>query len=124
MARYEYRPLDKSQSEIRLLRLHPGSAHQDISLSIIHSPLNLPVREIAGSKLSAKSLSRTVPNGWRVLETFDHDILFADSSWKLSRTHPDVKVERTLYQSVPDYPNPQVEPKYEALSYTWGPPTP
>ncbi|KAF2678279.1 hypothetical protein K458DRAFT_139986 [Lentithecium fluviatile CBS 122367] len=42
LAPYQYRALDQSSREIRLLRILPGTLDQELTLEIFHAPLIEP----------------------------------------------------------------------------------
>ena len=124
MQKYEYRPLDQSLEEIRLLRLLPGSFKDKLCVEMFHASLRDPTIPPISSRLSLKELRKTLPKEWNAFETLERDIIFADRHRNLASTHPDPNFDSPLHGPVPDHPGPTFEPKYEALSYTWDPQLP
>ncbi|CZR51234.1 uncharacterized protein PAC_01109 [Phialocephala subalpina] len=119
--RYEYVELDGNN--IRLMTLLPGQATDPIRITISHASLIPPDHTSLPAILWTKEkLQQTLPEGWTVHRTLDETFLFENekgTSW----THPDPAQDRAHYQLPGDYPYPNFEPKYEALSYFWGDPT-
>ena len=112
--KYQYRPLENDQDEIRLVTLLPGDFNDQIRLSIHHAPF---VRYVdASSKKSDRDrVQAIVPYPWSIEETFDGDILYLNKiTKKTSWTYP--------YSSgtLPNVEEAESHPHYEALSYTWG----
>lgn len=115
MLKYRYRPLDRELQEIRLVSLAPGSAEDPLRIAIHHAPF-LPPSEFPPKRNATENLRQTVPYPWTVEETVDGDTLFLnkhtnETSW----THPHSA------SPLPGDQKPDFQPKYEALSYTWGP---
>lgn len=124
MAPFTYTKLDRSREEIRLLRLLPGGFDDDIAFNIFHTPFP-PAAPPASIRLSLRELQKTLPDPRNqvVGETFDHRYLFVnfgkDEPLKPnSFDHPNPDFDRSSYILGP--PSKDYEPKFEALSYTWG----
>ncbi|KAF2866072.1 heterokaryon incompatibility protein-domain-containing protein [Massariosphaeria phaeospora] len=121
MEPYQYTPLEGN--EIRLVILHPGKDNSSIQISISHTPFDRP-EPVHSSRLSLDELQKSVPEPWKVYETVEGDIIyFCRPKNKVGYTswdHPDPDFPRHHYETVmsPDLVAP--EPKYDALSYTWG----
>lgn len=118
MSLYRYTALQKTGKEIRLLILHPGDFHDVIRVSITHTSLIVPPAPTS-QRLSLAELKETVPNGWDIYETVEGRYVF-ESEDSVSWTHPDPNFSPSLYIRSLEYPPAQYEPRYEALSYTWG----
>ncbi|PVH69947.1 HET-domain-containing protein [Cadophora sp. DSE1049] len=123
MAPYTYTRLKHEDEEIRLIRLIPGQWEDDISFSILHTPLIPPKQETNSKRLSLEELQKTLPGDLVVRETLDGRYLFVSpgvndtpNSWD----HPDPGFDRALYELQPEQAFSEYEPKYEALSYAWG----
>lgn len=124
MATFQYSPLENPKSDIRLLELLPGSFDDDIHVKIHISSLVQPEATVV-QRSSLSELKSTLPEHWHVLETIEGRYIFdfldektqlSTSSW----THPDTNIQETLYNAWHDGRFPNLTPKYEALSYTWG----
>jgi hypothetical protein len=124
-----YKELDTALEEIRLIQLKPGFWDDDISLTILHAPLNPPTPKPKSNRLSLRELQEGLPDGLLVKETLSGRYIFCHpdlynregprrpSSWN----HPSPDVDRALYDLAEEDPQsrPKFEPEYEALSYTW-----
>ncbi|KAF5251284.1 hypothetical protein FANTH_3576 [Fusarium anthophilum] len=115
---YKYRPLE-SPLHIRLIHLLPGETDEDIRLRISHELLRQPEQPIS-LRLSRRHLQRTVPPGWKAVETLEGRFIFISDggnsivhTWK----HPDPTIDPALYERPPLNP---AQPAFEALSYAWG----
>lgn len=117
--RYEYSKLEGK--DIRLAILLPGRALDPIRMTISHAPLIPPDHgSLPPSRWSKEELQRSMPVG-KVHQTLDEKFLFdieSGTSW----THPNPNFDPMHYQLPEDYPYPDFEPEYEALSYFWGDP--
>ncbi|KFY34128.1 hypothetical protein V494_07032 [Pseudogymnoascus sp. VKM F-4513 (FW-928)] len=115
---YKYRPLEAE--EIRLIKILPGQLEDSLQIEIHHAVLHTPYKAPT-SRLRIDQLRETLPEGWQIFETIDRDYLFCNSNPReTSWDHPNSEIGRVLYAPLPDYPGDLFEPKYEALSYTWG----
>ncbi|KAJ0110225.1 HET-domain-containing protein [Diaporthe amygdali] len=124
MTQFTYTKLDRSREEIRLLRLLPGEFDDDIAFNIFHTPLT-PAPPSASTRLSLRELQNTLPDPRNqvVGKTFDNRYLFVnfgkdDPPKPNSFDHPSPDFDRSSYILGP--PLKDYEPKFEALSYTWG----
>ncbi|KAF5687273.1 oleate-activated transcription factor 1 [Fusarium circinatum] len=115
---YKYRPLE-SPLHIRLIHLLPGETDENIRLRISHELLRQPEQPIS-LRLSRRHLQRTLPPGWKLVETMERRFIFISDegnsivhTWK----HPDPTIDPALYELPPVNP---AQPAFEALSYTWG----
>jgi hypothetical protein len=116
---YKYQPLDATE-EIRLIKILPGQFKDKLQIEIHHTPLQVPERSPT-QRLRINELRETLPERWQIFETIDRDYLFRNNSTEdTSWDHPNPEIDRALYAPLPDYPDDRFEPKYEALSYTWG----
>jgi hypothetical protein len=125
MVSYSYQPLKTELEEIRLIRLQPGAAGERLRLEIFHASLKQPVLHRNRRRDTLEKLQETLPHGHVVKETLDGRYIFdlggtkvTPSSWD----HPVQGFHRARYELQEDdyMPGPGYEPKYEALSYTWG----
>ncbi|KAF2099797.1 HET-domain-containing protein [Rhizodiscina lignyota] len=122
---FSYSPLD-AETEIRLFDLIPGNFNDPIRIRIFHMQLSPPDEEAINAKsqrLVLAALKRTLPagSGWTAHRNVVGDYIFWHfQSETTSFDHPDPSVARELYAPLPQYPGEGFEPRYEALSYTWG----
>lgn len=121
---YGYSPLRNPETNIRLLEIQPGEPGDDIRIRIICSALrDADQRESTQQPLRAtlQQIRATLPEGFDVGEALDGRYLFInekpDADPPTSWDHPDPTVDRELYK-LPVEADP--DPRYEALSYTWG----
>ena len=101
----------------------PTSFSDDLSFEIFHAPLapaTPPKLDIAPKRLLITDLQKTLPGGWRVRETLQGRYLFASQDGDNSWDHPNPSVDRELYNADQGQFSPNYQPRYEALSYTWG----
>jgi hypothetical protein len=120
MKPYQYFRLHPDKQEIRLLTLFPGHIDDELRISLVTANLRKAVEKVESKQMSPGELEGTLPSGWRVWKTFEGRYLFEEreteqSSW----THPNTSFDQALYES-PGEHELQLEPQYEALSYTWG----
>ena len=111
---YQYRPLERDQDEIRLVSLLPGAINDSIRLSIHHTLLP-PSASAQGQQGHGDEGRKIVPYPWSVEKTSDGDTLYLnkitnETSW----TNPSEDLP------LPAVQEPDFQPHYEALSYTWG----
>jgi hypothetical protein len=122
---YVYTKL-QNEDDLRLVTILPGRPEDIILLKINHVPL-LPLHPTVSQRMTLTELKKTLPLNWDVHEArASYRFLFSYknpetgsqiSSW----THPIDTIDPTTYL----HPNEQrrdYEPRYEALSYTWGSP--
>ncbi|KAK4210799.1 heterokaryon incompatibility protein-domain-containing protein [Rhypophila decipiens] len=121
---YQYTPLSTSAGEIRLLKLLPSASPEDpLCIEISHHKLSSPTEQISSPRSSLASIRASLPDRWTAHEALylDGRIMFHNkveihSSW----THPDPNVSGELKEPSSVQQQPELEPKYEALSYAWG----
>ncbi|RDL38024.1 uncharacterized protein BP5553_05457 [Venustampulla echinocandica] len=120
---YKYSALTPSTKEIRILTLLPGYTDAPIRVTLAHTPL-VPPEKRRSKRMSLADLERTLPSGWTVEENVEGHMCFVNETPGDSRgtfwRHPDPYFDRRLYELPLDHENPGFEPRYEALSYTWG----
>ncbi|KAF2118819.1 heterokaryon incompatibility protein-domain-containing protein [Lophiotrema nucula] len=120
MAPYQYQKLDTARQEIRLLTLLPGKTDEDLCGYITHAPLIDPgPRE--STRASLEEVQATLPEPWRVYETWSGRYLFngpGTTSW----SHPLDHIDRSLYEDPESDFDDRSVTVYEALSYTWDEP--
>lgn len=123
MAPYTYQKLNTSSGEIRLIALMPGKADEDIFFSIFHAPLIPPQVERNSYRPSIEEVKRTLSGDWSVRESLEGRYVFTQegtfgrpNSW----IHPDPGFNNSSVEFKIQQPLPDFEPKYDALSYTWG----
>lgn len=124
MPAYEYSALEQAD-DIRLIKLLQGPSDDEIHIEIHHSALRVPIpHPPPPGFLTEEELRRALPKGWWVHETENNGAFIFDNGKReeMSWTHPNCDIHRSQYCHREDYPYPWFEPKYEALSYTWGPP--
>ena len=125
MASYAYQKLDVNNEEIRLVNLLPGNAEDEISFSISHAPLIPPQTDTSPYRPPLEEVQKTVPKGWNVRETIGGRYIFTtsdDQNHSNSWMHPDPSFDNSSLRVRLQHPPPEFEPKYDALSYTWGSP--
>jgi hypothetical protein len=122
---YTYTKLDKEKQEIRLVTLLPSQGIDDpIRITISHVPFIVEEKELS-ARPDIEEIGRSLPagweEGWSVYETVEGRLLFRywdekdkcrKSTWK-SPCHSDESSWETQKSIT-------FEPKFEALSYTWG----
>jgi len=129
---YSYTKLTDPSRELRLVTLHPASSIEDpIFVSISHvafDPLGQSSRSDSDPssppvRLPIRSVRESLPQGWLASETSEGRRLFWKNPHDTSYVHPDELYRSSLYQDADDWTPPiePYEPKYEALSYVWGP---
>ena len=113
MVAYQYQPLQEALQEIRLVHLLPGEFDDDIRIRIIHSPFPIPGPAPPREKNpQIDSLRDSVSWPWDIEETETGDfVLFNVVN---GETHPIHSIAPSVEDTSP------YEPRYEALSYTWG----
>ncbi|KAF1829300.1 HET-domain-containing protein [Decorospora gaudefroyi] len=113
MTLYRYGPLRTELEEIRLVHLLPGRFEDDIRFRILHSPFPLPVTPPPrANNFPVDSFWTSVSWPWEIEETESGEcILF---NVVTGETH-------TLQTATPSLEDAlEYQPRYEALSYTWG----
>lgn len=122
---YSYEKLG-SKDDLRLVTILPAAFDDDIVVDISHTPL-LPPQQHCTPRMTLQELAETLPPNWEVLETLDNRFIFnyedpggSSEDEKTSWVHPTATFDRSLYEK-PDRDQVLYEPRYEALSYTWGP---
>ncbi|KFY12305.1 hypothetical protein V492_03959 [Pseudogymnoascus sp. VKM F-4246] len=122
---YAYSTLRNPDTDIRLLEIQPGEPGDDIRIRITYSALQdedqrKPTQQ--PTRATVQQLKATLPEGFNVAEVLDGRYVFIndepDAENPTSWDHPDPTVDRKLYER-PVQADP--DPRYEALSYTWGP---
>ncbi|KAH8885373.1 HET-domain-containing protein [Thozetella sp. PMI_491] len=121
MAQYKYYPLSNPSTDVRLIRILPGEYHEDIYIELSHVSLALPDAP-RSTRISKAAIQDTLPDHWEVDETEDGRFLFECYSTQTTYwDHPSADFDHSLYAPL----EPLIyEPAYEALSYTWGSPSP
>ncbi len=78
MAPYQYRPLDPSQKEIRVLHLHPGATEDPIRISISHAPFRVPDKPYQSSRTreELEQLDESMPWDWLAWKTIEGRVIF------------------------------------------------
>ncbi|KAF2501347.1 HET-domain-containing protein [Lophium mytilinum] len=117
-APYQYAPLDRETEEIRLIKLLPGRFEDPIRFELCHAPLVVP-KERPVERMSLREVRETLPPGWGVSETVEGDYIFGSRGQNFWE-HPVPNIERSRYARPPEMPYTEYQPRYEALSYTWG----
>jgi hypothetical protein len=123
MAPYTYQELNVSREEIRLISLMPGKADDDIFFSIFHAPLIPPQAKRNSYRPSVEEVEQTLSGDWSVRESLEGRYVFVQngtSGRPNSWTHPDPSFDNSSIDFKIQQPLPDFEPKYDALSYTWG----
>ena len=118
---YKYQEL-QGPHDIRIIKLLPGDHDDDIVMQISHVPLRAPDEQHIPDmeRMTLEEVAETLPQGWNVYETWDHRYIFRgwpEGNYTTSWLHPDESFDHSRYTKPERIP---FEPKYEALSYTWG----
>ncbi|KAK0629341.1 heterokaryon incompatibility protein-domain-containing protein [Bombardia bombarda] len=113
---YQYQPLKGSIEEIRLVHLLPGNLADPISFRIEHAPLSLPPTPPPKDNHNvelAEHLQGILPLAWSIQETDAGDLI----AFNVTNGETRLLASKSEHhgQQLPEY-----EPKYDALSYTWG----
>jgi len=135
--RYQYSALKNPDQNIRILTLLPGESYDALQIKIEEVEPTLCVPPPL-PRLSLQELAKTLTTGgeydhdYQVYATREGRYIFRSwiknsdnpdgGIWSTSWRHPDENVPKGLYEGIPE--DPYWEPKYEALSYCWGPSTP
>jgi len=118
MQPYQYTQLAYQDVDIRLLTLLPGNFDDDLKITVSHVPL-VKRRDIPLPGISLEELRRTLPPGWQVEETLEGRYAFVNVSMRaISWQHPSPGIPPERYELRRS--NACFEPRYEALTYTWG----
>jgi hypothetical protein len=122
MPPYQYSKLSQEAQDIRIVALLPGQFEDDIRFTLLRTPL-IPREDHPRQRISLADLKKTVPPGWTIYENLEGRFIFEnDETESTSWTHPIPSFDRSLYDPPADDSQPEFEPRYEALSYTWGSP--
>jgi hypothetical protein len=120
MAPYQYSKLVDELGHIRLLLLRPGQFDDDLRATISHVSLTEPV-SLPSQRLSLRVLRTTLPAGWQVFETTEGRYIVEHPESDLTTwVHLDPDISASAYEKTRDAPYSAFQPRYEALSYTWG----
>ena len=121
MKPYVFNTLKSTLEEIRLLDLLPGKFDDSIHIRIYQRSLTKPPQPHV-HKLTLDELRSTLPPGWDAYENVDSRYIFCNkSTQETSWAHPNVDFDCSEYENTYELPPQNFEPKYEALSYVWGP---
>jgi Heterokaryon incompatibility protein (HET) len=117
MSSYQYEPLQSASQEIRLVHLLPGRFEDDIKVRILHSPFLPPITSPTKEKnfladSPGNSLGNSLSWPWTKEETEGGDLMMFNVV--TGETHPLLLIEKSP-EDISEY-----QPRYEALSYTWG----
>ncbi|KAJ3527913.1 hypothetical protein NM208_g10467 [Fusarium decemcellulare] len=114
---YTHAPLTRPEKEIRLLELLPGNDKDIIRCKIHHKELKAPTTSPSKRK-SLKAIQATLDSDWGVKETIEGRYLFySQALGTLQWDHPDPEFDKSLYEMKA---LDEFQPRFEALSYTWG----
>lgn len=135
MFHYSYTPLNNANDEIRVLTLLPGDFNDSLRITIEHVPLKAPEAP-KSQRISKKDLQATLSSRWIVAENVEGRYFFVrnegapglgfdpqtDNSeyYFTTWTHPNPNFDHSSYATSVEYPGPDFQPQYEALSYVWG----
>lgn len=111
---YRYEQLQAEEQEIRLVHLLPGRFEDDIKVRILHAPLlvpSLPPPKKEDPQVQSIRASVTWP--WEVQETEDGDSMIFNVVTGQTYSIPVIVASS-------EYDTTEYQPRYEALSYTWG----
>lgn len=93
--------------------------HPNLS-SPSHQQTNQTNQTTPSTSSTLTQLRASLPEGWYARETLDGQIVFFIVEHYSSWAHPDPDVCLEPEDITPAQHDPQSEPGYEALSYTWG----
>ncbi|KAK4158727.1 HET-domain-containing protein [Cladorrhinum sp. PSN259] len=117
---YEYQPLDSATQEIRLVHLLPAETFSDsIRLCLVHAafPRHRPPPQPARDAQLFELLERELSFPWCLEETTSGQLIAFNVV--TGQTHlledPELQPATSVLS-----PADEFEPRYEALSYTWG----
>jgi Heterokaryon incompatibility protein (HET) len=117
---YQYTRLNTNADEIRLLTLLPGNFDEPLVGLISHATLSIP-KENKDGRTTLEDIRKTLPRGWEAYKTLDRRYIFwEEATENTSWSHPDSSIDKSLHEGYVDDPDPDYEPRFEALSYTWG----
>jgi len=119
MPPYQYSPLDPDTEEIRLIELHAGAFDDGIQVSMRVERL-VVAAPVTPFDDRLEKMKGTLPQGWWAYETVQGRIIFLnEDNMRTSWTHPDPYYKGQPYEADATALD-EVEPVFEALSYTWG----
>lgn len=122
MAPYQYCDLDIQKHEFRLLHLLPGKFDDRIKIQVWTTPLIVPPARI-DPRISLDELNKTLPKLWGAYKTVHGRYIFENGETEETFwSHPDPSFDSSRLGTTFEDPPDDYEPRYEALSYTWGPP--
>lgn len=124
MQKYKYTQLCQATDEIRLLGLLPGSPCDPMRITISHHSLVSPTVINTPTKWTLDQVRQTLPKGWWAGEMVEGRMIFVnenDSTSGSTWTHPGASIPPDCYNPLGEVQK-AAEPRYEALSYTWGSP--
>lgn len=118
---YLYQPLDKAKNEIRLVDIFPSADFDaPIELSITSVPFIVPPDHLlADRRQSLNEIAKTLPRDWTVEKTLNDRYIYVTTAGDDIRTswiHP----AALNFGEPPRLPPAGFQPKFEALSWTWG----
>ena len=123
MDRYEYKPLDPSSRDIRLVTVLPGQFDDPIHIKISHVELVSPP-DTTPKRPPLEDIRKTLPKTWDVYESLERRLVFRNlKDGYCTWNHPDPSIARDKYDPVVTEANNDQRLRmlqYEALSYTWG----
>jgi hypothetical protein len=103
-----------------------GKFEDDIRIHISHTDLGIP-GSLPRRRMTLKELKGSLPSGWDVYETLDSRYFFYCGAlerggvFKSAWTHPNPTFDLFRYELPSEEELSYCEPRYEALSYAWGP---
>jgi hypothetical protein len=128
MAPYQYRPLDTSKQEIRILHLQPGGRDDPIRVTIEHVPF-IRSKDDEPWRMSNQDMEETqdgLPDNWTIQRTLEGQPMFC--CW----SSDDDEISHTSWQPPNVMPREQLDYNFgkkrirgdkagfEAVSYSWG----
>lgn len=128
MESYKYEPLDESKQEIRYLTLLPGNQGDDLEVTLAHmsfQQFRVQDQNEFGWELrhELEEARALLPEGWMIENTLEGRLIYwrkgdgRTTTW----THPNASFTK---KTVWDRDKNRERAQFEALSYTWGDPTP
>ena len=119
---YQYSPLADPLRDIRLIELLPGEFEEEICIKIFHVPM-CEAAKLADNRLALAQLREVLPEPWLVRATVEGRYIFENphnlgrGSWQWACPAKNLSPSSYLY---PGDGAEGFQPRYEALSYTWG----
>lgn len=120
---FSYLSLNDVTSDVRLLKIVPGTQDDPIQIVLWHTPLVEPPRSpvTQQDKIGESDVTDALPPGWVAVKTPEGRWLFEHETTEISSwNHPNPNFDSARLELVTELPHDELYPHYEALSYVWG----